>query len=82
VSVKDNFFQANNVAVKAGSTVTWTWAGAIGHTLTFTSGPAPLPAETPVQTTGTRSITFNAVGTYAYHCTIHGGMDGTVVVVH
>src|SRR2546423_7066116 len=81
-SLKDNFFDPNTLTVKAGGTVTWTWAGATRHTLTFTSGPAPLPAETSAQATGTRAITFNTVGKYAYHCTLHGGMDGTLTVVH
>ena len=79
---KDNFFDPNTLTVKAGGTVTWTWAGATRHTLTFTSGPAPLPAETSAQATGTMAITFNTVGKYAYHCTLHGGMDGTLTVVH
>jgi plastocyanin len=82
VSVKDNFFQPNDTTVQVGGSVTWTWAGNASHTLTFTSGPAPLPAETPAQMTGTRTITFNTVGTYGYHCTIHSGMTGTLHVVH
>jgi len=82
VSIKDNFFSPNDLTVQVGSTVTWTWAGNTSHTLTFTSGPAPLPAETSAQLTGTRAITFNTVGTYGYHCTIHAGMSGTLHVVH
>ena len=82
VSVKDNFFDPNDLVVKTGSTVTWTWAGAISHTLTFTSGPAPLPSETSAQMTGTRDITFTTPGSYGYHCTIHSGMSATLHVVH
>ena len=82
VSVKDNFFQPNDLVVQVAGTVTWTWAGATSHTLTFTGGPAPLPTETPAQMAGTRDITFNTLGTYAYHCTIHSGMSGTLQVVH
>ena len=82
VSIKDNFFDPNTLTVKAGGTVTWTWAGNTSHTLTFTSGPAPLPTETTAQATGTRAITFNTPGKYGYHCTLHGGMDGTLTVVH
>src|SRR5207302_1350411 len=82
VSIKDNFFDPNTVTVKVDSVVTWTWAGNTSHTLTFTSGPPPLPTETAAQLTGTRAIRFNRVGTYGYHCTIHGGMDGTLTVVH
>ena len=82
VTVGNNFFNPTDTVVQAAGTVTWTWnPGGVTHTITFTSGPAPLPAET-VQSTGTKDITFNAVGTYSYHCTIHAGMSGTVTVVH
>src|SRR5437870_5263122 len=67
VDVKDNFFSPQNGVIKTGGTVTWTWGGATSHTLTFTSGPAPLPVETPAQMTGTRAIPFNTVATYGYH---------------
>ena len=82
VDIKDNFFSPNTIAVQVGGSVTWTWAGAASHTLNFTSGPAPLPPDTPAQATGTKTFMFNSVGTYAYHCTIHAGMDGTLTVVH
>jgi plastocyanin len=82
VSVVNNSFDPNSSVVKAGSTVTWTWnSGGVEHTLTFTSGPPPLPGQTD-QTSGTKAIQFNVVGKYAYHCIIHGGMDGTLTVVN
>jgi plastocyanin len=31
-------------------------------------------------TTGTFSKQFTAAGSFAYHCTLHGGMDGTITV--
>jgi plastocyanin len=80
VALSNNFYTPSDTAVQAGGTVTWTWNGTT-HTLTFTSGPGTLPGET-VQTTGTKVITFNTVGRYGYHCTLHGGMDGTLTVVH
>ena len=82
VSVMNNSFSPNSIVVQSGSDVVWTWnSGGTTHTLTFTSGPSPLPAET-VQSSGTKTITFTEVGTYAYHCTIHAGMSGTLSVVH
>jgi plastocyanin len=80
VSVMNNFFSPDSIVVQSGSDVTWTWGGT-QHTLTFTTGPQPLPQET-VQSTGTKTITFTAAGTYRYKCTIHANMDGTLVVVH
>lgn len=80
VGVMNNFFSPDSSVVQAGSNVTWTWGGT-QHTLTFTSGPPPLPAET-IQSSGTKTITFTAVGSYRYKCTIHANMNGTLVVVH
>src|SRR4029077_21120130 len=80
VSVMNNFFSPDSSVIQSGSDVTWTWGGT-QHTLTFTIGPQPLPAET-VLSSDTKTITFSAVGTYRYKCTIHANMNGTLVVVH
>src|SRR5438132_14134927 len=82
VSVEDNHFNPQNSVVQTGGTVTWTWAGANPHTLTFTFGPTPLPANQTAQMSRTAQRTITAVGTYNYTCTIHGGMNGTLTVVH
>ena len=34
----------------------------------------------PVFGSGQRSLTFSAAGSFAYFCTLHAGMTGTVVV--
>jgi plastocyanin len=83
VSLQNIAFSPANVVVKIGGTVTWTWNdGSIQHNVTFTSGPASRPADSPTQATGTYAPPFTTVGTYGYHCTLHGGMNGTVTVVH
>ena len=84
VSVNNNSFNPQQTVVKTGGTVTWTWnSGLTSHNVTYSSGPAPLPANSPTQAGGTTfSSTFTATGTYAYHCTLHSGMEGTVRVVH
>jgi len=82
VDVKDNFFSPQNGVIKTGGTVTWTWGGAATHNVTYTGGPTPLPTNGPNQMTGTFASTITAVGTYQYHCTNHGGMTGTLQVVH
>jgi len=82
VTVGNNFFNPDSNAVQTGSMVKWTWnPGGVTHSITFTSGPPPLPAEVR-QSTGSDSVTFTNVGTYRYHCIFHSGMNGTVVVVH
>src|SRR6266566_897451 len=84
VSVANNSFSPATANVKVGGTVTWTWnSGNTGHNVTYSSGPGTLPANSPTQAGGTTfSTTFTTVGTYAYHCTIHLGMEGTVKVLH
>jgi len=82
VSLKNTAFNPANVVIQSGGTVTWTWNDGIDHNVTFTSGPTPRPANSPTQSSGSYPGSFTTVGTYGYHCTIHGGMDGTVIVVH
>jgi plastocyanin len=84
VSLKNIAFNPASIVIQSGGTVTWTWNdNPTPHNVTFTSGPAPRPADSPPQmTTGTYDGTFTTPGTYGYHCTIHGGMSGTVTVVH
>jgi len=79
VDVKDNFFSPQTVDIQEGGTVTWTFAGAIAHTVTFTGGP---DSGTP-QTSGTFGpVTFASAGTRNYFCKVHGSMTGTIRVVH
>jgi plastocyanin len=88
VSVDNNSFNPQEAVVKTGGTVTWTWnSGLVSHNVTYSSGPGSLPPNSPTQAGGTTfssmfSSPFDNVGTYAYHCTIHIGMEGTVKVVH
>ena len=84
VSLKNIAFNPASIVIQSGGTVTWTWNdNPTPHNVTFTSGPTPRPADSPPQmTTGTYDGTFSTVGTYGYHCTIHGNMSGTVTVVH
>ena len=66
-----------NVTVTAGGTVTWTFA--MLHNVTF-EGTGPTGGNIPNTASGSVQRTFPAAGTYNYHCTIHSGMSGTVVV--
>ena len=81
VTVQDNSFNPSSTTIAVGQTVTWTWAGANQHNVTWDSGS---PAASPTQSSGTYQRTFSQAGTYAYHCTIHGspgaGMHGTITV--
>jgi len=84
VGVTSFAFTPQDTLVQVGGTVTWTWnSGAVLHNVTYTSGPTPLPANSPNQSgTTTFSTTFTAAGTYTYHCTLHPQMTGLVRVLH
>ena len=76
IAVKNNLFDPSSTTVPVGSTVTWTWAaGAVIHNVTFSDGP-----KSADQSSGTYTRTFTTAGTYAYNCTIHPGMNGSVKV--
>jgi plastocyanin len=78
ISVLDNFFSPSATTVPSGTTVTWTWAGGNPHDVTFNNNAV---GNSPTQTSGTFQRTFNAAGTYAYRCNVHGqSMSGTVTV--
>ena len=79
ITVSNNFFSPTPDTVPAGQ-VTFTWASSSnGHNVTWLTGPAPLPANSTTKSSGTHQVTLQ-VGTYTYHCTVHGGMNGTIVV--
>ncbi|MGH7655612.1 MAG: cupredoxin domain-containing protein [Gemmatimonadaceae bacterium] len=71
-------FSPSTLTVPSGTTVTFTFQG-VAHNVTFTPATG-VPAD--IATTSNTSVqrTFSTAGTYAYHCTIHAGMSGTVVV--
>src|SRR5438128_4220290 len=83
VDVKDSFFDPASVVVQVNGTVTWTFLGSLGHTVTFTNGP---DSGNPQMGGTFGPETFTTVGTKSYHCKVHGGtygsMNGSVTVVH
>jgi plastocyanin len=78
VSMKNTAFSPADIVVPAGATVTWTNDDATSHNATFSNAAI---ASTESFATGSRSVVMpTTAGTYAYTCTIHGGMNGTVKV--
>lgn len=75
-------FGPQNIAVKAGDTVTWTNQDAILHTVTAGTSKDPGTAfNAKMDGVGsTFSFTFTKPGTYPYHCSIHEVMQGVVTV--
>lgn len=70
-------FNPDEVDVDAGATVTWTNSDSVAHTSTSDVSGWDSGAVAPG---GQFSRTFPSAGTFRYHCAIHPGMVGTVVV--
>ncbi|WP_052287615.1 cupredoxin family copper-binding protein [Streptomyces sp. 769] len=79
VAIKNFAFSPATLKVKAGTTVTWTNQDTDAHTVTSAGSGGPLHSAA-LATHATYSYTFTKPGTYAYLCTIHPFMTGTVEV--
>lgn len=76
VTIAGFAFSPKTVTVNVGDTVTWTNNDTVTHTATsagnFDTGSIGGGAS--------KSVTFQTAGTFAYVCSIHASMSGTVVV--
>lgn len=83
VSIKESderyAYTPRTVFVNVGDSVTWTNDSDVTHTIDSDSGTEL--ARDDFTEGQTFEHTFNATGTFAYHCDIHDYMKGTVVVL-
>lgn len=82
VTIKTFAFAPEPVRVQAGTTVTWANEDEILHTVT-SGARDDADGAFDEKLDGPGSVaehTFETPGTYAYHCSIHPGMDGVVEV--
>ncbi len=77
VSMGDNFFQPETVTVTRGASARWTNQGAVVHTVI---SDAQLWQSDLLQPTWWFEVRFEDVGTFRYHCSVHDGMTGAVIV--
>jgi plastocyanin len=76
----DNFsFNPATLTVAPGTTVTWTNRDDIPHTVVDTDDPRAFKSKV-MDTDEKFSYTFTKPGTFAYFCSVHPKMTGTVVV--
>jgi plastocyanin len=73
----DRAFNPDTLDVPAGTTITWTNGDSVAHTSTSNM---PGWNSGTISPNGRFSVAMNTPGTFQYHCTIHPGMVGTVVV--
>jgi plastocyanin len=78
VSMKNIAFAPKSVTVKVGQKITWTNDDTVAHNVTAKSGASF--ASSTFNQGGTYSYTPTKAGTISYVCTIHPGMDGTIIV--
>jgi plastocyanin len=72
-----NTFSPSSITVSINTTVKWTNKDSMAHTVTADDGTFD---SGTVSAGGTYSHTFTKAGTFGYHCAIHSGMTGTVIV--
>jgi plastocyanin len=77
VAARDSFFTPDTINVAAGLPVRWTNEGTVQHTVV---SDAALWSSQPLAPTWWFEVRFDSAGTYPYHCSLHTGMVGTVVV--
>jgi plastocyanin len=77
VTISDFQFAPASVTIDVGDTVTWTNDGPTPHSATADDGSF----DTGIFNAGqSRSNTFDQAGTFAYFCTPHPNMRGTITV--
>jgi len=71
-------FSSSTINIKAGDSIIWVNKDSAGHTVTSDSGR---DIDSVILRTG-ESYThiFNQPGTFPYHCALHSGMKGKIVV--
>ena len=70
-------FSPDEIEVSAGTTVTWANTDSVSHTSTSNASGWDSGIIAPGRQF---AFTYQTAGTFPYHCAIHPGMVGTVVV--
>lgn len=76
VQVVDNRYEPSEVQIEAGQAVRWVFQGVMEHDVVAEDGSF----VSELITTGEYVHVFEEAGVFAYDCSIHPEMTGTVVV--
>jgi plastocyanin len=77
VSIKNFAFSVGTLKIAAGVTVKWTNNDGVAHTVTANDGSFDSGSIAPG---ASFTRVFSTKGSFAYHCSIHPMMTGSVVV--
>jgi plastocyanin len=77
VTMTNRSYDPATLTIKVGDTVTWVNQDAPQHDVVADNGEFKSQLFDKGQSF---SFTFTTAGTYPYHCTIHPGMVGTIIV--
>jgi plastocyanin len=77
VTIQNFAFGPASLSVAVGTTVTWTNSDSAPHTATADDGSFDSSSIAPG---ATFSQAFDTAGTFAYHCSLHPNMTGTIEV--
>ena len=72
-------FSPSSVTIARNGTVTWNNTSGVTHNVTF-AGATGAPSNIGDHSSGSNARSFGMAGTFNYSCTLHGGMNGSVVV--
>jgi len=78
VEIRNFAFAPATLTVPAGTRVVWTNQDEEPHVIT--SAGAQFASSKGMDTSDSYAVTFSRPGTYAYYCSIHPMMVGTVIV--
>ncbi|MGD0725002.1 MAG: plastocyanin/azurin family copper-binding protein [Spirochaetia bacterium] len=78
-SISGFAFHPATITASSGATLTWTNYDTTAHTVTETA-VTPAFDSGSIAPGATYSLVLKVPGTYAYHCSIHASMTGTIVV--
>ncbi|GAC1474024.1 MAG: hypothetical protein PVSMB7_28640 [Chloroflexota bacterium] len=77
VSIVNFHFQPAVLTIAAGTSVTWTNQDSAAHAIAGNAGDF---SSGTLNTGASYTFAFTRAGTYAYHCSIHPSMTGSIVV--
>ena len=78
IAIRDFAFEPKTLTVPVGASVKWVNQDEEPHVIT--SAGKQFTSSKALDTGDTHAVTFSKPGTYAYYCSIHPMMVGTIIV--